>query len=56
MLCVQGDIVVTGCEDSTIRVFDTQAGLLKLTLQGHNGCVNHLEFDGETVYSTGTDR
>ena len=47
---------MTACADSTIRVFDTTSGLMKVSLQGHNGSVDHLEFDGETIVSVGCDR
>ncbi len=56
ILYCQGDTIVTGCADSTIRVFDARSGLMRGTLQAHVDSVDFLEFDGETVVSAGMDR
>jgi WD40 repeat protein len=47
---------VTGCADGSVRVFDIKSGLLKISLQGHSGSVDHVVFDGSVIVSVGTDK
>jgi WD40 repeat protein len=46
-----------GCKDRLIRIFDTQSGLLWLTIGGHSGFVTSLNFSncGTKLCSGGTD-
>ena len=48
--------MVTACNDGAIRVFDSATGLMKVALHGHNGSVDHIHFDGESIVSCGSDR
>ena len=41
------DLLVSAGEDSTIRVWDWQAGVLQRTLLGHTRAVNDVQFNRE---------
>ena len=52
-----GDVVVTGGEDGTVRLFHGPSGELLATAPGHEGAVRALTVapDGQTVASAGDD-
>ena len=52
----QGRTIVTGCADSTIRVFDAKTSVMQLTFQGHSDSVDFIEFDGENIVSASADK
>ncbi|THC98853.1 hypothetical protein EYZ11_001700 [Aspergillus tanneri] len=56
--CLQFDTekVLTGSDDTNINVYDTKTGVLKATLEGHEGGVWALEYHGNTLVSGSTDR
>ncbi|RAH74803.1 F-box/WD repeat-containing protein [Aspergillus aculeatinus CBS 121060] len=56
--CLQFDTdkIVTGSDDTNINVFDTNTGVLRATLEGHEGGVWALEYYGNTLVSGSTDR
>jgi len=53
-----GQHVVSGSSDSTIKIWDTQTGACKQTLKGHGGSVYSVAFssDGLHVVSGSSDR
>lgn len=53
---VQGNTLVTGCADSSVRVIDSTTGQLAFSLQGHQGSVDHLAIIEDYIVSAGTDR
>ena len=52
-----GNIIATGSEDNTVRLWDTQTGKQKNTLTGHTGTVFALTFspDGNTIVTGSKD-
>ncbi|KAL4892688.1 WD40-repeat-containing domain protein [Aspergillus ambiguus] len=56
--CLQFDTdkVLTGSDDTNINVYDTKTGVLRATLEGHEGGVWALEYYGNTLVSGSTDR
>lgn len=56
--CLQFDTdkILTGSDDTNINVYDTKTGVLRATLQGHEGGVWALEYYGNTLVSGSTDR
>ncbi|KAL4808263.1 WD40-repeat-containing domain protein [Aspergillus unguis] len=56
--CLQFDTdkILTGSDDTNINVYDTKTGVLRATLQGHEGGVWALEYHGNTLVSGSTDR
>ncbi|PLB50162.1 cell division control protein Cdc4 [Aspergillus steynii IBT 23096] len=56
--CLQFDTekVLTGSDDTNINVYDTKTGVLRATLEGHEGGVWALEYHGNTLVSGSTDR
>ncbi|GES61106.1 cell division control protein Cdc4 [Aspergillus terreus] len=56
--CLQFDTdkVLTGSDDTNINVYDTKTGMLRATLEGHEGGVWALEYYGNTLVSGSTDR
>ena len=56
--CLQFDTdkILTGSDDTNINVYDTRTGLLRTTLEGHEGGVWALEYHGNTLVSGSTDR
>ncbi|KAF9885192.1 SCF ubiquitin ligase complex subunit cdc4 [Aspergillus nanangensis] len=56
--CLQFDTdkVLTGSDDTNINVYDTKTGILRATLEGHEGGVWALEYHGNTLVSGSTDR
>ncbi|CEP11365.1 hypothetical protein [Parasitella parasitica] len=55
--CIQFDKqkMVTGSRDRTIKVWDIQTGLCKVTLRGHTGSVLCLQYDRQYVFSGSSD-
>ncbi|KAL6233161.1 hypothetical protein BDW75DRAFT_232197 [Aspergillus navahoensis] len=56
--CLQFDTdkILTGSDDTNINVYDTKTGVLRATLEGHEGGVWALEYYGNTLVSGSTDR
>ncbi|CCX14312.1 WD40-repeat-containing domain protein [Pyronema domesticum] len=56
--CLQFDMdkILTGSDDTNINVYDTNNGVLRATLNGHEGGVWALQYDGNTLVSGSTDR
>ncbi|KAL4821907.1 WD40-repeat-containing domain protein [Aspergillus spinulosporus] len=56
--CLQFDTdkILTGSDDTNINVYDTKTGMLRATLEGHEGGVWALEYYGNTLVSGSTDR
>lgn len=56
--CLQFDTdkILTGSDDSSINVYDTNSGVLRTTLEGHEGGVWALQYEGNTLVSGSTDR
>ncbi|KAL4958477.1 WD40-repeat-containing domain protein [Aspergillus filifer] len=56
--CLQFDTdkILTGSDDTNINVYDTKTGVLRATLEGHEGGVWALEYYGNTLISGSTDR
>ncbi|KAL4912544.1 WD40-repeat-containing domain protein [Aspergillus aurantiobrunneus] len=56
--CLQFDTdkILTGSDDTNINVYDTKTGVLRATLEGHEGGVWALEYHGNTLVSGSTDR
>ena len=52
----QGNVILTACADSTLRILDARTGAMQYTLQGHTGSIEHMHFDGTTIISIGSDR
>lgn len=52
-----GKRIVSGGDDSTVRVWDAETGQETLTLKGHTGTVGHVSFspDGRRIVSGGDD-
>ncbi|EYC24954.1 hypothetical protein Y032_0012g1604 [Ancylostoma ceylanicum] len=57
-LWIQGDMLVTGSDDNTLRVWSIEQGKLLFTLVGHSGGVwtSQLSTDGKYIISGSTDR
>ncbi|XGW02855.1 hypothetical protein V3C99_014690 [Haemonchus contortus] len=57
-LQIQGDMLVTGSDDNTLRVWSIEQGKLLFTLVGHTGGVwtSQLSTDGKYIISGSTDR
>lgn len=53
---MQGNYVITGCGDSTVRVLDIHSGYVCLTFQGHTGSVDHIELIDHLIITAGSDR
>jgi F-box and WD-40 domain protein CDC4 len=47
---------LTGSDDTNINVYDTKTGALRSRLQGHEGGVWALQYEGNTLVSGSTDR
>lgn len=56
--CVQvdGDRVITGADDGTIKIWDGSTGKLQRTLNGHSGGVWALKAFGDILVTGSTDR
>ena len=56
--CLQfdADKILTGSDDSSINVYDTQTGALRAQLEGHEGGVWALQYEGNMLVSGSTDR
>lgn len=56
--CLQfdGDKIIAGSDNASIRVYDTKSGVLRATLKGHEGGIWGLEYHGNTLVSGSTDR
>ena len=56
--CLQfdADKILTGSDDNNINVYDTQTGVLRATLVGHEGGVWALQYEGNVLVSGSTDR
>lgn len=55
-LLFDSDRIITGSDDNSIHVYDTQTGALRRKLDGHEGGVWALNYDGDTLVSGSTDR
>jgi len=55
-LLFDSDRIVTGSDDTSINVYDTQTGVLRNKLEGHEGGVWALSCDGDILVSGSTDR
>ena len=53
---LQKNLIVTGCADSVIRVFDVKTARLRNALHGHTASVDCLCFDGTTIVSASSDQ
>ncbi len=53
-----GRLVVTGCLDNTMRIWDTATGQLIERLRGHKDCVYDIAFtpDGNGIVSGSLDK
>jgi len=47
---------LTGSDDTNINVYDTNTGVMRTTLEGHEGGVWALQYEGNTLVSGSTDR
>ncbi|KAL8942261.1 MAG: hypothetical protein Q9211_001463 [Gyalolechia sp. 1 TL-2023] len=56
--CLQFDTdkILTGSDDNRINVYDTQTGVLRKELVGHDGGVWALQYEGDVLVSGSTDR
>lgn len=56
--CLQfdADKILTGSDDTNINVYDTQTGVLRAKLEGHEGGVWALQYEGNVLVSGSTDR
>lgn len=56
--CLQfdADKILTGSDDTNINVYDTQTGVLRARLEGHEGGVWALQYVGNVLVSGSTDR
>ncbi|KAI5292646.1 hypothetical protein KEM52_006170 [Ascosphaera acerosa] len=56
--CLQfdSDKILTGSDDTNIKVFDTKTGRVRTTLRGHEGGVWAFQYVGNTLVSGSTDR
>jgi F-box and WD-40 domain protein CDC4 len=56
--CLQfdDDKIITGSDDTLIHVYDTKTGKLRTKLEGHEGGVWALQYEGNTLVSGSTDR
>lgn len=56
--CVQFDDekIVSASDDHSINIYNTQTGVLKRRLDGHEGGIWALEYKGDTLVSGSTDR
>lgn len=56
--CVQfdEDKIVSASDDHSINIYDTDTGVLRKRLSGHEGGVWALEYKGDTLVSGSTDR
>lgn len=56
--CLQldGENIITGSEDTNINIFDIKTGVLRLSLEGHEGGVWALQYIGNILVSGSTDR
>ncbi|KAG0648729.1 Cell division control 4 [Hyphodiscus hymeniophilus] len=56
--CLQfdDDKILTGSDDTLIHVYDTQTGMLRKKLEGHEGGVWALQYEGNVLVSGSTDR
>ena len=48
--------ILTGSDDTKINVYDTKTGALRNRLEGHEGGVWALQYEGDTLVSGSTDR
>ncbi|GAB7350376.1 hypothetical protein MBLNU459_g1002t2 [Dothideomycetes sp. NU459] len=55
-LLFDSDKILTGSDDTNINVYDTQTGILRKRLEGHEGGVWALQYEGDTLVSGSTDR
>lgn len=55
-LLFDSDKILTGSDDTNINVYDTQTGVLRKRLEGHEGGVWALQYEGDTLVSGSTDR
>lgn len=51
----QENMLVTGSQDKTVRLWDITAGKLTNTLQGHTNTVRCLHFDQDKIISGSDD-
>ncbi|CAD0038341.1 unnamed protein product [Aureobasidium pullulans] len=49
-------VILTGSDDTNINVYDTRTGVLRRKLEGHEGGVWALQYEGDTLVSGSTDR
>jgi len=54
-LDLQGDVLVSGSYDKTIKVWSMKQGSIRATLRGHTSWVSSLQFHGETIISGSWD-
>ncbi|KAI9758843.1 MAG: hypothetical protein M4579_002789 [Chaenotheca gracillima] len=56
--CLQFDTdkILTGSDDTNINVYDTKTGALRARLEGHEGGVWALSYEGNVLVSGSTDR
>lgn len=52
----QHEVIVTGCADSLIRIFQLETGACLRALMGHSSAIDHICFDGTKVVSASSDR
>ena len=48
--------MITGCEDSAVRVFQIDNGRLMFSLYGHKGSVDFIEVCDDYIITAGSDR
>src|SRR5262245_50732355 len=53
-----GDTLAVGCADKSVRLYDVQAGQLRIVLKGHGDVVPGIAFspDGKTLASASHDK
>ena len=58
VLCLQfdGEKLVSGSKDMSIKVWSLATGQCRLTLHGHEGAVTCLQFDSKRIVSGALDR
>ncbi len=53
-----GKLILTACDDKTIKLWSAESGLLLRTLKGHNNAVNsaHFSISSDTIISASADK
>ncbi|GBG35208.1 WD repeat-containing protein pop2, partial [Hondaea fermentalgiana] len=55
-VAIQGDTIVSGSDDKTVRIWNATSGEEQHVLKGHSGPVNSVAIQGDTIVSGSRDK